>query len=136
MSEIAWSDEYLLGIDEIDGQHQQFFDLGEKLFEECLVCESEHTVEGAMKFLEDYANRHFTAEVAFMRKHGYPEVESHIKLHEKFLQKFGGLNIELEERGPSQQLADMVLDTVQKWLVHHITHEDTKYAAYIRDKTR
>ncbi len=72
-----WSDDYLIGIDEIDGQHRGFFDAAHRLYDQILNCEGEHGVEEAVAFLRDYAESHFQTEEAFMRKHGYPHLEGH-----------------------------------------------------------
>jgi hemerythrin len=127
-----WSDEYLTGVAEIDGQHRGFFEAAHRLYDQILNCEGEHGVEEAVAFLRDYADRHFRTEEAFMRAHAFPRLEEHIKLHEAFFENLEQLADELKVLGPSQHLADRALEVAQDWLIDHITDEDMQYASHVR----
>lgn len=127
-----WSDDYLLGIDEIDEQHKGFFEAAHRLYDGILNCEGETVVEDSVAFLKDYADKHFRAEEAFMEKHGYPGLEQHKKLHTGFFEVLDMLVDDFEVFGPSQHLADRALEISQDWLIHHIAEEDAQYAMYVR----
>jgi len=127
-----WSDEYLTGIAEIDGQHQGFFEAAHRLYDRILNCEGEHGVEDAVAFLRDYAARHFQAEEAFMREHEFPRWEEHRTLHEAFFENLEHLVEDLQVFGPSQHLADRALDVAQDWLINHIIDEDMQYATHVK----
>lgn len=127
-----WSDDYLIGIDEIDEQHRGFFDAAHRLYDQILNCEGEHGVEEAVAFLRDYAERHFQTEEAFMRKHGYPHLEAHRALHAAFFENLERLDDDLRVFGPSQHLADRALEVAQDWLIDHIADEDMQYANHVR----
>lgn len=115
-----WSDDYLLGIEEIDAQHKGFFEATHRLYEAILNCEGEKAVEGTSAFLKDYARRHFQAEEAFMDRHGFPGLEDHKRLHTAFLEGLDSLLHDLQVFGPSQHLADRALEIAQDWLLDHI----------------
>jgi hemerythrin len=127
-----WSDDYLTGIAEIDRQHQEFFAAAHRLYDQILNCEGEHGVEEAVAFLRDYAARHFQTEEAVMRKHQYPGLEEHRKLHEAFFESLELLVDELRVLGASQHLADRALEVAQDWLIDHIADEDTQYVMHVR----
>jgi hemerythrin len=127
-----WSDEYLIGIDELDGQHKGFFEATHRLYDHILNCAGETVVEEAVGFLRDYAGKHFTTEEAFMRKHGYPRIEEHKQLHADFFERFDLLADDLKIFGPSQHLADRALEIAQDWLIDHIADEDTQYATHVK----
>ncbi|MEA3276427.1 MAG: hemerythrin family protein [Pseudomonadota bacterium] len=127
-----WSDEYLTGIAEIDGQHQGFFEAAHRLYDQILNCEGEHGVEEAVIFLRDYAERHFQTEEAFMREHEFPLLEEHKKLHDAFFESLELLVDELQVFGSRQHLADRALDVAQDWLIDHIAEEDMQYAMHVR----
>jgi hemerythrin len=127
-----WSDDYLLGVDEIDAQHKAFFQAAHRLYDAILNCEGEKAVEEALEFLRDYAGRHFQAEEAFMQKHGFPRLEYHKKLHVEFFEALDMLLDDLRVFGPSQDLADRALDIAQDWLIDHIIDEDTQYSDYVK----
>ncbi len=72
-----WSNEYALGIAEVDAQHKGFFETAHGLYDSILNCEGEKSVEETLEFLKDYANRHFQAEELLMAKHGFPGLPRH-----------------------------------------------------------
>ncbi len=128
-----WSDDYLIGIDEVDGQHKGFFQAAHRLYDHILNCEGEKAVEEAVEFLRDYADEHFRTEEAFMQKHGFPGFERHRKLHADFLEGLDMLSDDLRVFGPSQHLADRALEVAQDWLIDHITEEDMQYVKYVKE---
>ena len=94
---LNWSDDYLIGIDEVDSQHKEFFTIVHRLHEECLLCEGENVIPEALEFLRNYAIRHFKAEQTLMEEHQYPRIDWHLSLHAKFLDKYAGLMEEFND---------------------------------------
>lgn len=130
----AWSDDYLIGIADIDAQHRGFFKAVEQLFDGILNCQGQYAVEQAIAFLRDYANRHFQSEEALMARHGFPQLEEHSQLHVDFLDNLELLDDDLKVFGPTRHLAERVFELAQTWLVEHITREDMRFAAYINHR--
>jgi hemerythrin len=126
-----WSDDYRIGIPEIDLQHQAFFEAAHRLYDRILNCQGEHGVEDAIAFLRDYAERHFETEEDLMHRSGFPGLAAHRKLHAAFFEHLDQLVYDLEVCGPSQHLADRALEVVQDWLIGHIMEEDQQYAAHV-----
>lgn len=127
-----WSDVYSVGIPEIDQQHQGFFAAAHRLYEQILDRDEKQAVGEAVGFMRDYADSHFKAEEAFMRKHDYPALVQHQALHAAFFKRLDALAQDLANFGPSQDLADRALDLTQDWLVDHIADEDVLYALHAR----
>lgn len=127
-----WSDDYLLGVEDIDAQHKGFFEATHRLYDSILDCEGEKAVEEALEFLRGYAAQHFQAEEALMQRHGFPGLESHKQLHVAFFEALDMLLDELRVFGPSQDLANRALEVAQEWLIDHIIDEDSQYATYIK----
>ena len=132
---IDWSDDYLIGIDMIDKQHQEFFARVHRLYESCLASEGEKDVQEMLDFLKNYAIEHFQAEEAFMKQHRYPGVEEHSKLHATFLDEYSKLSEEYRNLGSNQDLADNITDMVQNWLIDHIAEADRDYARHAKKNT-
>lgn len=126
-----WSDAYCIGIPEIDHQHRSFFDAANRLYDQILNCQGERGVEEAIAFLREYAERHFKVEEAYMRRHGFPGLAEHLRIHAAFFESLDQLAYDLEVCGPSPHLADVALEVVQDWLIDHILEEDQAYAAYV-----
>jgi len=130
-----WSDEYLIGIDEIDAQHKRFFDAAHRLYDDILNCEGDKSVDEAVEFLRKYAREHFQSEEAFMRKHHFPRFAEHQQLHVQFFETLEELVEDLKVFGPSQHLADRALEIAQDWLIDHIADEDQLYATHVGRQT-
>jgi len=131
-----WSDDYLIGIGEIDEQHKGFFEAAHRLYDRILNCEGEKVVEDSVVFLKDYANKHFRTEEALMEKHEFPRLEQHKKLHTQFFEVLDMLVDDLDVFGPSQHLADRALEVSQDWLIHHIAEEDAQYATHLKKRSQ
>jgi hemerythrin len=127
-----WSDDFLIGIDEIDKQHRAFFDAAHRLYESILNCEGETAVEESVEFLKRYATTHFQTEEAFMLKHGYAQLEEHKRLHADFFDRLDLLAEDVKVFGPTQHLADQALEIAQDWLIDHIADEDSQYAKHVK----
>ncbi|UCE98383.1 MAG: hemerythrin family protein, partial [Dehalococcoidia bacterium] len=128
---IEWSDDYLIGIDEIDKQHKELHTKLQELYDKVLLCEGENDIQDALNFLKNYAITHFQTEEAFMRKHKYPNIGEHLKLHTEFLDEYSKLSDEFKELGSNQELVNNITDMVKNWLSEHIADADTDYARYI-----
>ncbi len=127
-----WSDVYLIGIADIDRQHQGFFTASHRLYEDILDREGKNAVTEAIAFMRDYAEQHFQTEEAFMRKHDYPALKEHLRQHAAFFRRLDELENDLMIFGPSQDLADRALDITQDWLIDHIADEDMLYSLHIK----
>jgi hemerythrin len=127
-----WSDVYLIGIEEIDRQHQGFFTASHRLYEAILDREGREGVIEAVAFMRDYAESHFDTEEAFMRRHAYPDLADHLRQHVAFMRHLDDLENDLRTFGPSQELADRALEMTQDWLIDHIADEDVLYALHVK----
>jgi hemerythrin len=132
---LEWSEDYSIGIDEIDEQHKKFFAMVHQLYQDCLTCKGERVVPETLQFLKDYAVEHFQAEEAFMEKHEYPGLEGHSRLHAEFLDNYSELTDDFKTFGTSQELADRTAEMVQNWLVRHIAQVDTEYAKHVKNRS-
>ena len=127
-----WSDVYLIGIAEIDRQHQGFFTASHQLYEGILDREGKDAVGPAISFMREYAEKHFRTEEAFMRKYAYPGLADHLRQHAAFFKRLDELENDLMIFGPSQDLADRALDITQDWLIDHIADEDMLYSLHMK----
>jgi len=128
-----WSDDYLIGIDEIDNQHKEFFKIGHQFFTECLADEGEECIHNTLKFLANYAREHFKAEEAFMKKIEYPRLENHARLHKDFLERYSDLMVEFKEAGRTDKMVNKIIAIVMDWLKDHIVEADGDYARHAKN---
>ena len=131
-----WSDDYMIGIDEIDRQHKEFFRIAHQFFTECLADEGEECILDTLKFLGNYARTHFKAEEALMKKNEYPRLENHAKLHTDFLNRYSDLMVEFKEAGRTDKVVNKILTIVMDWLKDHIVEAYGDYAKYTMHDSR
>jgi hemerythrin len=124
---MKWSDEYSVGIEEIDQQHKVLLEMFGAV---------EHSIESAGTWsdvhygllkLKEFANRHFLLEQALMRMFGYPELAGHITTHQYFFEKLN----ELEHRSLGVTTRTETIEFLGDWFKNHICETDRQYADYI-----
>ena len=121
-----WGNQYLVGVEKIDGQHKRLFDIGKDIINSDL--------EEAKKVINDlcqYSEEHFSTEEAHMRKIGYPAIEEHILLHRKMVEDLDFL-IKKGIRGPKD--IENVRNFFLYWLLDHVMQHDMQYFHYSRTK--
>ena len=129
---VNWTPNLAIGVDTIDGQHQELFRRINQLYEAITTGESEQIVAETLKYLYDYTDFHFREEQEHMEEHDYPQLNSHKGLHSLFIRDLKSLSNELEQDGPSIELAIAVQRRVREWLVDHIQREDKQYGLYLK----
>ena len=83
--------------------------------------------------LERYTVMHFTEEEIFMRSIGYPQIDAHVAMHRRFVQKI------TEEKAKTEQgerTSLELLHFLRDWLVNHILVEDKRYVAQFHTEKR
>ncbi|MDR1351006.1 MAG: bacteriohemerythrin [Zoogloeaceae bacterium] len=128
--EFIWSDEYSVGIVEIDTQHKTLFRLINRLHQAILNREGSKTCGGILDELVDYTRIHFTLEQTLMRIGHFPEYEAHCEMHRALVAE-----VELLQRKiASGQVAISfeLLHFLRNWLTKHILGEDMKYGVYFK----
>ena len=88
--QFIWKDEYNIGVDIIDKEHQQLFKIIDKLFR---FKEDEKNNQWAcregIKFFKAHATKHFADEEAYMHSIGYQGLAQHRQIHKGFREKMG-----------------------------------------------
>lgn len=128
-----WSDDYLIGIENIDNQHKEFFSIAYQFYNECLADEGDECIHDTLKFFGNYARKHFKAEEAFMKIIEYPQLEKHIKLHMDFLDSYSDLMFEFKQSGATEKMVNKILSIVMDWIKAHIVDADGDYARHAKN---
>ena len=125
---MTWNDEYSVNNEELDSHHKKLFSILNSLYVECLDVDNENCVAPKLDELLAYADYHFTAEVAYMRRIEYFEVDDHIEMHNGFAYKLE--EIKRIPHASQLELTEELIVFIGKWLLHHVLEEDRKYAIY------
>ena len=121
---VTWQNSYALGLEEIDEQHKMLFDIMNRIWEGIVRNADATTIGSALEDLERYTVLHFTEEETFMRSIGYPQIDAHVALHRRFVQKLTDAKAK-PEQGDRTSLE--LLHFLRDWLVNHILVEDKRY---------
>jgi hemerythrin-like metal-binding protein len=124
---VDWKDEYSIGLQEIDEQHEVLFDLINRLWAAIVKQAQTGDILKIVRELEHYTLSHFTAEETFMRVSEYPKFLDHKKQHEDFVARvakereavMGGKSISLD-----------LIRFLKDWLINHILVSDKDYAEF------
>jgi len=133
---IAWSDKLITGNKTIDEQHKTIFKLTSDLVDAQINNESKIILGQMLDFLANYVVEHFEYEEQLMIEYFYPEYEYHKKFHDDFTIDVLELKMNYDKFGASDELVKALGGTVIRWLIKHISQEDSKIARYVREKSK
>jgi len=125
---ITWNDNYSVNNEELDSHHKELVSILNRLYDESLYADNEDCSGPTLDELLAYADYHFKAEVEYMRRIEYFEVDGHIEMHNGFAYR-----LEEMRRIPhvnQLELTKELIVFIGKWLLHHVLEEDRKYAVY------
>lgn len=135
MSLITWKDEYLIGDEKIDEEHQTLFVIAKKA-ETIKDIDNEDRQKTLLKEivseLSYYVNLHFSNEEKFMRSIQYPDINSHMKKHKKILDSLSFIELNLDLISVYETNYN-IYDFVENVFVSHIIKEDTKIVKYKKE---
>ena len=124
-----WSDEYTLGVEEIDKQHRRLIELADQVY---LVLNDPWRLDKYNQILEvlgelkDYTIYHFKAEEEYMLKIGYKKRFSHAIAHNSFVEKLSAVDLKEVDEAQEQYLMEL-LNFITDWIVTHIMKTDRLY---------
>lgn len=130
MDSTAWSEKYRLGIEAVDRQHRQLFQLIAKLGRLVDVQASPGEIQAAIAQFVRWAEIHFASEAMLLEATGYPGLEAHVNEHAAFLKTLGR-NVELADSRPLAVTEAKVSALLTTWLQNHILKEDKTYLPHV-----
>ncbi|THF64194.1 bacteriohemerythrin [Pseudothauera rhizosphaerae] len=123
-----WSDEFSVGVDEIDDQHVELVDLLNQLHAAVREHRGSAAVRGTLDELVDYTRTHFAAEEHMMRDSGYPDYAEHRVHHEALIDQVRALQQKLDSGEAS--ITFELLHFLRVWLMRHIGESDKRFGAW------
>lgn len=122
----VWQENFNIGVDIIDKEHQKLFKIINKLFafkdEEA---SSQWACQEGIKFFKGHAVKHFSDEEAYMASIHYEGFEQHKHIHKGFRENtLPALEQELEETDYSPEAVEHFLGVCAGWLIGHTLTED------------
>jgi hemerythrin len=127
---IKWDDSFSVQIAAMDKQHQNLFDLINKLHEAMGQGKGKDTLPEVFESLIKYTQVHFAAEEALLQKHNYPDLAAHKRLHADLIMQISELQKQFQagDFSASQKTRDFL----KQWLTAHIKETDLKYGVFLK----
>ena len=128
---LSWTNEYELGVEDIDLQHHYFVNLINKISH--LIMDSNHKVYKLrlISELNAYARFHFTSEENMMLAAGYQGLSEHKKLHRELLEQLNQKEKMIDSQSDSQKILEDVVQFLADWFSHHTLKEDKKFTEFL-----
>jgi hemerythrin len=125
---------YETGILWQDIQHRQLIDLMEKLSDFNAGEADSKMFTYTTAFLAMYVTHHFNLEEQYMTTYGYPDLEFHLKEHQKYIVMVK--EFRRDHKSFSVEGAMFLEKNILKWILDHIMDNDQKLGEFIRMEER
>ena len=130
MKKIQWSEDFVIGVPDIDNQHKALVEKLNNLVD--TYNDNPDKIRDALDFLIDYALLHFETEERFMEQHNYPGLEEQIEEHRKFTKTVNKFVDDFLMMGPTPEIAKRIEKELIEWIEHHILNVDKKIGDFIK----
>ena len=122
---VVWEEKYVIGVQQVDEQHQSLFNYINQLEELILDETFEGTrVEIVLNFFQMFAATHFSIEETCMLRAKCPVYDQNKKAHEKFISYYKAFRSKYKESESKQELLKEFHSVMVKWLSNHIMKID------------
>ena len=126
MKAFIWENYYQIGDQKVDLQHQELFNLANKLVQS----KNQQDLADHAAQLYKHVNEHFQTEESFMKSYHYPAYEQHVMTHNMMLAKLTAVNDKIDKH--KWQHLD-ILEFMREW-ISHILQEDAAIKDYFQSK--
>jgi hemerythrin len=134
MNQMAWTPDLSVGVDLIDEHHKQLIERMNELDRAVSHSRGVPKIIKTLDFLIEYTNFHFGVEEMNMTELGYPEIDYHKGQHAEFVNTLKNLEMDFEEEGATQALAESINTFMFNWLVKHIKTVDVRFGKFLNEK--
>ena len=129
---LEWSKAIEIGHGDIDGQHQQLFDLLRDLRLAAGGGRETSAVQAGLDGLKQYAVNHFAFEDGIMDSFKYDECTVHRAAHSAFMKNIASIEQSLQRRKGAAESYGKVVDFIYDWLISHINNIDRTMVAKLK----
>ena len=128
---LKWSDDYLLGIEEIDFEHREFFVHLNVLHDELINEDDKNKIEDCLVELHLRLKTHFELENKYIRDHQIGDFNAHVQEHKTILNNLTEFINEFTIT-PGLSYGDKLKGVLGDWILEHIQTRDREIAEYIK----
>lgn len=129
MATLVWTEQFSVGVEEIDNQHKILIDLIDRLYQAAVKRQDKELTAEVLATLIDYTKTHFALEEDLLKLSGYPAFAVHQQEHVRFVQKIADLSSKFQVENRSVTLE--LIKFLNNWLSGHILNTDKAYAPHL-----
>jgi len=133
--DIAWSDEFLIGIAELDYEHRGLVDDINRLHRELLGQVDRGRIEDTLGMIHSRMQAHFALEERVMQANDYVHYAEHKAEHERLLDEYAEYMTTFE-REPTLRDHASIESVLREWIIDHILAYDKKMSQMIASSGR
>lgn len=129
---IEWKNEYALGINEIDVQHQKMLAIIDKLYNifDQKKYENQEELNKIIQELTDYAVYHFQTEEHYFDLFGYQDKTAHVQIHNQYREKIEAWRQRYNETKDKAVFFE-ISNFLHDWWIWHINNTDRDYVPFL-----
>ena len=128
--DIVWTDDFLIGIEELDYEHRCLIEEINSLHRELLAQIDMDRVEDALGKIHARMQAHFALEESVMVSHKYPHYPEHKAEHERLLDQYTEFMTKFD-RTPNLGDREAIEGILRQWIVDHILARDKKMSLMV-----
>jgi hemerythrin len=125
---IQFTDDFIIGIEQIDGEHRHLFELfskGMELLQNEYVGDRYDDVKTIIYEMQSYAEEHFEHEEAYMQEICDPELPRQRIQHRAFRDRVRSWEfVNIEEEDEQQRVLEELISFMYRWFYRHILSSD------------
>ncbi|MBC2582186.1 bacteriohemerythrin [Clostridium sp. DJ247] len=123
---LGWKDEYIIGVNIIDNQHKQLFEIADrayKLLKNEFITDKYDKIVEIIDELKTYTVFHFRTEEEYMLSIGYKKYFSHRVEHDDFIKQINDFDLEKIDLNQDKNIIE-ILELIVNWIDKHILDND------------
>jgi hemerythrin len=124
MKYLKWSEQYSVGVDSVDYEHQNLMDMINMILAELEDRRDIAEIESTVADVHAEISAHFALEERLMRNAGYAEYDAHKNDHEDLLDQIRNMMDAIADK-PEQAL-DLLSDQLGDWFSGHFATFDAR----------
>lgn len=130
MALFAWQDIYSVGVEKIDTQHRNLFEIANRFHDACTAQAARSRLIDIFGELVSYTAAHFADEEDMLRAMSCPDYERHKENHTKLVGLVLNYRRQLENGEPEVEARAM--EFIKTWLNGHILGMDRNYRPCVK----
>jgi len=131
---LEWTQEFSVGVEEIDSQHKELFDRINNLDSAMKQGRAKEEVVRLIEFLNKYVIVHFGAEEKYMTDYDYAGYALHKAKHDWFKKEFSDIRTKLDSEGITPDVIMFSNNLLITWFSNHVRTIDMMLGSFLKTK--